>query len=133
MYFQFINVDSYRLGAAGFMTSKELRDAGYKANNGFHDQRTALQWIRNNIGGFGGEPDEITTVGESAGGCESIFTESLFGTDSASVCNDDAVLREALDEAVFVHGRRRTPLCSLPFGSSGSILPEARRCVRLSR
>jgi carboxylesterase type B len=52
------------------MTSKELRDAGYKANNGFHDQRTALRWIRKNIAGFGGDPDEITTVGESAGGCE---------------------------------------------------------------
>jgi carboxylesterase type B len=60
---------SYRLGAAGFMTSKELRDAGYKANNGFHDQRTAMQWVRKNIGGFGGDPEEITTVGESAGGC----------------------------------------------------------------
>ncbi|KAF2281350.1 carboxylesteras-like protein [Westerdykella ornata] len=59
---------NYRLGAAGFMTSKELRDAGYKANNGFHDQRTALKWIRKFIGGFGGDPDEITVVGESAGG-----------------------------------------------------------------
>ncbi|KAH4057476.1 hypothetical protein HBI24_137270 [Parastagonospora nodorum] len=59
---------NYRLGAAGYMTSKELRDAGYKANNGFHDQRTALRWIRKNIAGFGGDPDEITTVGESAGG-----------------------------------------------------------------
>jgi carboxylesterase type B len=50
------------------MTSKELRAAGYKANNGFHDQRIALRWIKNYIGGFGGDPDEITTVGESAGG-----------------------------------------------------------------
>lgn len=59
---------SYRLGVAGFLTSKELRDAGYKANNGFYDQRNALQWVRKHIGGFGGDPDEITTVGESAGG-----------------------------------------------------------------
>jgi carboxylesterase type B len=50
------------------MTSKELREAGYRANNGFHDQRTAMQWIRNNVAGFGGDPDEITAVGESAGG-----------------------------------------------------------------
>ncbi|KAH7379270.1 carboxylesterase-like protein [Phaeosphaeria sp. MPI-PUGE-AT-0046c] len=59
---------NYRLGVLGFMTSKELRDAGYLANNGLHDQRVALQWIRQNIGGFGGNADEITTVGESAGG-----------------------------------------------------------------
>ena len=50
------------------MTSEELRKAGYKANNGFHDQRAALQWVKKFIGGFGGNADEITTVGESAGG-----------------------------------------------------------------
>jgi carboxylesterase type B len=67
---EMLKTHSYRLGAAGFMTSKELRDVGYKANNGFHDQRTAMQWVRRNIGGFGGDPEEITTVGESAGGCK---------------------------------------------------------------
>jgi carboxylesterase type B len=60
---------SYRLGVPDFLTSKELRNAGLKANNGFHDQRTALRWIKKNIAGFGGEPEEITTVGESAEGC----------------------------------------------------------------
>jgi carboxylesterase type B len=71
---------SYRLGVTGFMTSKELRNAGYKANNGFHDQRTALRWIRRFIGGFGGDPEEITASGESAGGCtyiHKISEESL--------------------------------------------------------
>ncbi|PVI02247.1 carboxylesteras-like protein [Periconia macrospinosa] len=58
---------NYRLGIPGFLTSKELRDAGYKANNGFHDQRTAMKWIKKYIGGFGGDPEEITAVGESAG------------------------------------------------------------------
>jgi carboxylesterase type B len=67
---------SYRLGVTGFMTSKELRNAGYKANNGLHDQRTALQWIRRFIGGFGGDPDEITASGESAGGCTYVHTIS---------------------------------------------------------
>ncbi|OAL44019.1 carboxylesteras-like protein [Pyrenochaeta sp. DS3sAY3a] len=59
---------NYRLGAAGFLTSEELRKAGYKANNGFHDQRTAMRWIKQNIGGFGGNPNLITASGESAGG-----------------------------------------------------------------
>ncbi|KAJ4296317.1 hypothetical protein N0V90_006362 [Kalmusia sp. IMI 367209] len=59
---------NYRLGVTGFLTSKELRNAGYKANNGFHDQHTALKWVKKFIGGFGGDPEEITTVGESAGG-----------------------------------------------------------------
>ncbi|KAJ4345460.1 uncharacterized protein N0V89_011591 [Didymosphaeria variabile] len=64
---------NYRLGVTGFMTSKELRNAGYKANNGFHDQRTALQWVRKFIGGFGGDPDEITVSGESAGGFSALM------------------------------------------------------------
>ncbi|KAL6703753.1 hypothetical protein ACN47E_009134 [Coniothyrium glycines] len=36
---------NYRLGVTGFMISKELRSQGYKANNGFHDRRTAMRWI----------------------------------------------------------------------------------------
>jgi carboxylesterase type B len=51
---------SYRLGLTGFLTSKELRKAGYKANNGFHDQRMALKWIQKFISGFGGDGEEIT-------------------------------------------------------------------------
>ena len=63
-----LNVSSYRLGVTGFLTSEELRKAGYKANNGYHDQRIAMKWVRKFIGGFGGDPDEITAAGESAGG-----------------------------------------------------------------
>ncbi|KAF2502672.1 carboxylesteras-like protein [Lophium mytilinum] len=61
-----ININ-YRLGALGFLTSKELRQAGYPGNNGLRDQRAALQWIRKFIGVYGGSSDEITVVGESAG------------------------------------------------------------------
>lgn len=60
---------SYRLGVTGLMTSTELRKAGYKANNALHDQRTAMQWIKTFVGGFGGDPDEVAACGESVGGC----------------------------------------------------------------
>lgn len=62
-----ININ-YRLGVPGFFTCKELRAAGYKPNNGLRDQRMALQWIQGNIEGFGGDPEEVTVMGESAGG-----------------------------------------------------------------
>ncbi|KAL4878107.1 Alpha/Beta hydrolase protein [Aspergillus karnatakaensis] len=50
------------------MTSQELREAGCTANNGFLDQRVALQWVKNNIAGFSGDPENVTLVGHSAGG-----------------------------------------------------------------
>ncbi|KAJ5268627.1 hypothetical protein N7505_004385 [Penicillium chrysogenum] len=62
-----VNIN-YRLGALGFLASNELASHGYKSNNGLHDQRAALLWIKKHISGFGGNSDQITLVGESAGG-----------------------------------------------------------------
>jgi carboxylesterase type B len=58
---------SYRLGILGNLTSEELRTAGYAGNNSLRDQKCALQWIRKNIGAFGGDAESITVCGESAG------------------------------------------------------------------
>ncbi|OQO04118.1 hypothetical protein B0A48_10727 [Cryoendolithus antarcticus] len=58
---------NYRLGITGFLTSNTIQDAGYKANNGLRDQRTALLWLRQYIHAFNGDPENITVVGESAG------------------------------------------------------------------
>ncbi|KAF2099803.1 alpha/beta-hydrolase [Rhizodiscina lignyota] len=73
---------NYRLGAPGFLTSQAMREAGYEANNGLHDQRLALHWVQRYIGGFGGDPERVTFLGESAGGTSGFFhlqsNESLF-------------------------------------------------------
>ncbi|EKD15704.1 uncharacterized protein L3040_004010 [Drepanopeziza brunnea f. sp. 'multigermtubi'] len=61
-----ININ-YRLGLPGFLASQGLIDAGARANNGLRDQRVALLWIRKYVGGFGGDPENVTVVGESAG------------------------------------------------------------------
>ncbi|KAI8674332.1 COesterase domain-containing protein [Fusarium keratoplasticum] len=66
-----ININ-YRLGIPGFLTSLELRDAGFRSNNGHHDQRVALRWIKQYISGFGGDPDRITVAGESIGGLSAL-------------------------------------------------------------
>ena len=44
-----------------------MRDAGYKTNNGLDDQKLALRWIKHHIAGFGGDPERVTFLGESAG------------------------------------------------------------------
>lgn len=58
---------NYRLGAPGNLTSDELRSAGYLGNNSLRDQRCALEWVQKFIGGFGGDEENVTVFGVSAG------------------------------------------------------------------
>ena len=59
----------YRLGILGFLAHPLLTAEGRTSGNyGLLDQRAALLWIRENIGVFGGDPDNVTVFGESAGG-----------------------------------------------------------------
>ena len=59
---------NYRLGVFGFMELGHLDPAlAGSQNNGIRDQITALQWVHDHIEYFGGDPDQVTISGESAG------------------------------------------------------------------
>lgn len=64
---------NYRLGLLGFLASSSmqaLRDANESnviLNPAIQDQKMALQWVKENIGAFGGDPNRITLWGQSAG------------------------------------------------------------------
>jgi para-nitrobenzyl esterase len=61
---------NYRLGALGWMAlgAHGGSEWGAVANAGMLDQAAALRWVRDHIGAYGGDPDNITVFGESAGG-----------------------------------------------------------------
>jgi para-nitrobenzyl esterase len=62
---------NYRLGPLGFLAHPALANESpmhSSGNYGLMDQAMALRWVKNNIAGFGGDPDRITIFGESAGG-----------------------------------------------------------------
>ncbi|KAH1491204.1 hypothetical protein LV164_000835 [Aspergillus fumigatus] len=68
----FVSIN-YRLGLLGFLSSSELSEEAAQygevgwANQGLHDQRLALLWVRNHIHLFGGDGSNVTIAGESAG------------------------------------------------------------------
>ncbi len=124
----------YRLGALGFMChpalDKESAD-GMSGNYGIMDQIMALKWIHDNIAAFGGDPDNITIAGESAGGisvsilCASPQCKGLFRR--AKPMNVDNQLRMALDHWVYLrlpHSMRQG--CSYTVAIPDGIGTEAR-------
>ena len=58
----------YRLAIFGFLSNRKLTaEQGASGNYGLMDQIAALKWVRRNIAKFGGDPDNVTIAGESAG------------------------------------------------------------------
>ena len=61
---------NYRLGLLGFLNLREVTTGRIPStgNEGLLDQIAALEWVRDNIASFGGDPNNVTIFGESAGG-----------------------------------------------------------------
>ena len=82
---------NYRLGRFGFFAHPALE--GGIANFGLLDQVAALEWVRNNIEGFGGDSDNVTVLGQSAGG---MSINALMTSPAAEGLFDKAVVQSGL-------------------------------------
>ena len=103
----------YRLGVFGFLATEELAAEspnGTTGNYGLLDQIKALEWVRDNIEAFGGDPANVTIAGESAGSvcvsalCTSPLAKGLFrrviGESSTATAKEPAHSFRLLDEAM---------------------------------
>lgn len=84
---------NYRLGVLGYLAHPELSaesEAGVSGNYGLLDQIAALQWVRDNIAAFGGDANNVTIFGESAG---ALSTEFLLASPAARGLFDRAIVQ----------------------------------------
>jgi para-nitrobenzyl esterase len=77
---------NYRLGILGYLADAALDTVSAQnvsGNYGLRDQQFALKWVQQNISAFGGNPNDVTIFGESAGGfsvCANIVSPAARGT-----------------------------------------------------
>ena len=98
---------NYRVNVFGFLAHPELtaEDPDQPTNFGHLDQRAGIQWVRRNIAAFGGDPENITIFGQSAGG----------GSCLTQICSP---LNKGLFQKAILH-------------SSGGLLPPSSLSLRL--
>lgn len=94
---------NYRMGALGFLAHSALRaEQGNAGNYALLDQQAALRWVQHNIAAFGGDPENVTLFGESAGawdtcyqmvatGSEGLFHRAILESGS---CSNPVMTRE---------------------------------------
>lgn len=84
---------NYRLGGFGFLGGAEVLADGI-TNLGLRDQRMGLEWVADNIAAFGGNPDAVTIIGESAGAF-SVFSQMALN-DGNNTYNGEPLFRAAI-------------------------------------
>ncbi|KAF7931478.1 uncharacterized protein EAE98_004214 [Botrytis deweyae] len=91
---------NYRLGAFGFLSTPDnSTDPHPTPNAGLYDQALALNWVSQHISKFGGDPDRVTVIGESAGASSILHHITSYGGSSSSL-NPDSLPRAPFQRAI---------------------------------
>lgn len=112
---------NYRVNAFGFFSHPWLKEEGHAGNFGLLDQIAALDWVQDNIAAFGGDPKQVTLMGQSAGSysvqCLSLtartqgkFSKAILQSGNAYLPDRDRVL--SLEES-YQSGRSFAELCGV--------------------
>ncbi|KAF9694710.1 hypothetical protein EKO04_007700 [Ascochyta lentis] len=91
---------NYRLDVFRFMPGNEIKLEG-SSNVGLKDQRLALQWVQDNIAQFGGDPEKVTIVGESAGS-HSVMYQTIINRGNNSY-NGKPLFRGAIQSSASIY------------------------------
>ena len=116
----FVGVN-YRLGALGFLNA----DGVSPANLGLRDQHAALRWVQENIEVFGGDPNQVTLVGQSAGAIsafallarddsDSLFHRAILQSGRLSALGDVETARSAGEAFVSASNLNPSQLRHMP-------------------
>ncbi|GLP84273.1 carboxylesterase/lipase family protein [Mycobacterium antarcticum] len=131
---------NYRLGAFGFLdlSSFSTDRTRFESNLGLRDVLFALQWVRDNITAFGGDPARVTLFGESAGAgiittllaspaAAGLFSAAIAQSSPATSVYDASRSRRIAEEFLDTLGVREDEVDRLPAAPMGQLLIASKR------
>ncbi len=122
----------YRLGLLGFFANPALDRKGHPFGNyGIMDQQAALQWVRRNIAAFGGDPNDVTLGGQSAGDIDTganVISPGAAGLFQRAIFQSVALLDPFISPLPLAESRGTAFSVAVGCGSGGDAAAAA--CLR---